>query len=119
MACTPVLEHLARNALRQTPSGRYCLKCDPRLASADGGLDDQDALASRLDSIRCPVLLVRGAASAALSQRAAADTCARLRACDLAVVPNAGHAVVTDNPSGFESVVQAFLRGWLCESAAR
>ena len=65
-----------------------------------------DALAR----ISCPTLVVRGAASDILS----ADTADKmvdevLPDGRLAVVPLAGHSVMTDNPEGFEEALSPFL----------
>jgi pimeloyl-ACP methyl ester carboxylesterase len=65
-----------------------------------------DALAA----LPCPVLVVRGAASDILSpeiaDRMVEDVLQNGR---LAVVPQAGHSVMTDNPSGFNEAVAAFV----------
>ena len=63
-----------------------------------------------LARIPCPTLVVRGAASDVF----APDTADRmvhevLQKGALAVVPQAGHSVMTDNPKGFESALSGFL----------
>ena len=63
-----------------------------------------------LAGIKCPTLVVRGAASDILS----ADTAEKmvdevLADGRLAVVGRAGHSVMTDNPEGFEEAVSPFL----------
>ncbi len=108
LASADVLRRYAMGALRATPDGAFELKLDPALRS---GLPPADvpAIWSSLQSIRCPALLVRGAASAFLSHRSAAYVCTRVRTCRLVTVPRAGHAIPLDNPQGLHSVVTSFL----------
>jgi pimeloyl-ACP methyl ester carboxylesterase len=65
-----------------------------------------DALAR----VPCPTLVVRGAASDILSpdvaDRMVDDVLQKGR---LAVVPRAGHSVMTDNPDGFRDAVADFV----------
>jgi pimeloyl-ACP methyl ester carboxylesterase len=63
-----------------------------------------------LRAVPCPTLVVRGAASDVFSADVAdkmAD--AVLQKGVLAVVPQAGHSVMTDNPEGFQQAVCDFL----------
>lgn len=60
-----------------------------------------ETLLHMLAAIRCDTLLIRGSLSAILSDSAARETCAALRRPSLAIVPNAGHCVMLDNPVGF------------------
>jgi len=114
------LERMARHGLRRRDDGLYELKIDRALRGAvrqpaprSGGRpdamspEDQWAVLGR---ITCPTLVVRGAASDILSP----DTADRmvdevLADARLAVVPQAGHSVMTDNPEGFESALSGFL----------
>ena len=65
-----------------------------------------DALAR----IPCPTLVVRGAASDILSPDIADRMVEEvLPKGQLAVVPQAGHSVMTDNPDGFRKAVSAFV----------
>jgi pimeloyl-ACP methyl ester carboxylesterase len=103
-----VLRDLAPHALGKRSVG-YELKCDPALCFSLEEPDDS-SLWPLLDSLACPILLVRGAGSAVLSQAAAQGVVARLRNCALKVVPRAGHAVMLDNPSGLFAALEEFVR---------
>ena len=63
-----------------------------------------------LRRVPCPTLVVRGAASdvfsAETADRMVDEVLAQGR---LAVVPRAGHSVMTDNPEGFRDAVAAFV----------
>ena len=63
-----------------------------------------------LAKLPCPTLVVRGAASDVLSpetaDRMVDEVIPNAR---LAVVSRAGHAVMLDNPAGFEQAVSAFV----------
>jgi pimeloyl-ACP methyl ester carboxylesterase len=111
---------MARHGLRQCDDGSFELKMDPALRGAmsrrDGEeLDSSDPMSPEaqwdaLARISCPTLVVRGAASDILS----ADTADKmvdevLADGRLAVVPLAGHSVMTDNPEGFRDAVTDFV----------
>ncbi len=114
------LARLAKEWLRQREDGRYELKMDPRLrgvgatespeAAAERGRAMSELLWKALARISCPTLVVRGAASDVLApdtaDRMVEETLARGR---LAVVPQAGHSVMTDNPDGFREAVTSFV----------
>ena len=94
---------------------------DPALRGGMARADDPDEAAAReealiqeqwdaLRALPCPTLVVRGAASDVFS----ADTADRmvddvLQQGHLAVVPQAGHSVMTDNPDGFRDAVTGFV----------
>jgi len=93
---------------------------DPALrgfvASRDpaSGIEDETlspaAQWAALGRIACPTLVVRGAASDILSPDTAEKMAEEvLGSGRLAVVPRAGHSVMTDNPEGFLEAVSAFL----------
>ena len=111
---------MARDELKQCEDGLYELKMDPALRgnmAARGNdaelLAEEELLIQRqwdaLAKIPCPTLLVRGAASDFLSpeiaDRMVDDV---LQQGQLAVVPQAGHSVMSDNPEGFCKVVTDF-----------
>jgi len=93
-------------------------------ASADPqGGPDRDAIEARHEKYReamwealrkldCPTLVVRGAASdflnADIADRMVEDELSRG---ELAVVAQAGHSVMTDNPEGFAEAVGRFVLG--------
>ena len=118
----PVLARMARHGVRKREDGRYERKIDPAYHTARGELTAAaaDALEKKtakelweaLARIPCPVLVVRGAASDVLDP----DTAERmveevLPHARLAVVPRAGHSVMTDNPEGFSEAVSSFVLG--------
>ncbi|HLY37177.1 MAG TPA: alpha/beta hydrolase [Candidatus Binatia bacterium] len=97
-----------RHALRETPEGRWTYKFDTRIGS--GGLEsDFEKLWTQVREIRCPTLLVRGVQSAILSRETAARFVRELPGSDLVEVPDAGHSVMGDNPTGFIAAVRPFL----------
>jgi pimeloyl-ACP methyl ester carboxylesterase len=114
------LLRMARHGIRRREDGRYELKMDPRLrgvgatespeAAADRGRAMSELLWKALARISCPTLVVRGAASDVLApdtaDRMVEETLAQGR---LAVVPQAGHSVMTDNPDGFREAVTSFV----------
>jgi pimeloyl-ACP methyl ester carboxylesterase len=121
-AATPeALRRMAVHGLRRRADGRLELAMDPalrgiaegRAASADAEQQErllQQRMWDALAALRCPTLVVRGAASDILSP----DVAARmvddvLRNGRLAVVPQAGHSVMTDNPRGFNDAVASFV----------
>jgi pimeloyl-ACP methyl ester carboxylesterase len=116
------LLRMARHGLVRREDGSYALKMDPALRGAAGGPHETpeeaaqrerqvaEAMWQALGRIPCPTLLVRGAASDVL----AADVADRmveevLADARLAVVPQAGHSVMTDNPEGFRAAVAGFV----------
>ena len=115
------LQRMALHSLRQRDDGRFELKMDPALRGAMGSPESADDQAAReaemeqqlwdaLAAIPCPTLVVRGAASDILSPEVAdrmADDV--LQDGRLAVVPQAGHSVMTDNPEGFRDAVADFV----------
>ena len=123
-AATPEsIRRMARYGLKQRDDGRYVLKMDISFRGrAAGQLDREEmakyeeattkALWDALAKIECPTLVVRGAASDIMS----ADVADRmvddvLKNAALAIVPQAGHSVMTDNPDGFRDCVCQFMLG--------
>jgi pimeloyl-ACP methyl ester carboxylesterase len=111
------LERMARHGLRQRPDGLYELKMDPALrGAARRGEEDANLSLSpesqwaALARVKCPTLVVRGAASDILAPDTADKMVDEVLADGrLAVVPRAGHSVMTDNPEGFRDAVTAFV----------
>jgi pimeloyl-ACP methyl ester carboxylesterase len=112
---------MARHGLRRREDGRLVLKQDPALRGALRGGEPPEQAAERerrmtaaqweaLARVPCPTLVVRGAASdvfaADVADRMVDEVLNRGR---LAVVPRAGHSVMTDNPEGFRDAVAAFV----------
>jgi esterase len=102
-----------RHNLRQLPNGRWTWKYDKALRSPGRrmGADPETAkrLWSYLESLKCPTLLVRGAASDVIAMDTAETMHRRIPNSKLATVENAGHLVMGDNPSGFQKAVMEFL----------
>jgi pimeloyl-ACP methyl ester carboxylesterase len=114
------LGRMARHGVRRREDGRFALKMDPALRGAGFSLPPEEAAErerqmtqaqwAALRRIACPTLVVRGAASDVFApeaaERMAEEVLAKGR---LAVVPRAGHSVMTDNPEGFRAAVSAFV----------
>ncbi len=123
-AATPTaIRRMAQNGLKKREDGRFELKMDTAFRSRVAGHDDPETIKAAeeattaelwdcLAKIECPTLVVRGAASDIMS----ADVADRmvddvLANGSLAVVGQAGHSVMTDNPEGFRESVCAFMLG--------
>ena len=126
-AATPTaIARMARHGLKQREDGRFVLKMDPALRRFVGGEGERpdadtlekleaeraDAMWKGLEALECPALVVRGAASDIVgpdtADRMADDVLKNGR---LAVVAQAGHSVMTDNPEGFAEALNAFALG--------
>jgi pimeloyl-ACP methyl ester carboxylesterase len=62
-----------------------------------------------LERIAVPTLLVRGAESDVLDAGVAQKMTEVMPNCRLATVPDAGHSIPLDNPTGFIAAVRPFL----------
>ncbi|MBW2272884.1 MAG: alpha/beta hydrolase [Deltaproteobacteria bacterium] len=124
-AATPAaIRRMAENGLRRRDEdGRYVLKMDISLRGRVGELTTAEEIVEHerqttellwraLEDVACPTLLVRGAASdilaADVADRMVEEVLSKGR---LAVVPQAGHSVMTDNPDGFRQAVCEFVLG--------
>jgi pimeloyl-ACP methyl ester carboxylesterase len=115
------LLRMARYGLRRRDDARFELKMDPALRGAMGSSAagaDAEALEAAsekaqweaLAKISCPTLVVRGAASDILSPEVADRMVDEvLQDGRLAIVAQAGHSVMTDNPEGFRDAVAGFV----------
>jgi pimeloyl-ACP methyl ester carboxylesterase len=114
------LKRMAEFGLRQREDGLFELKMDPKLrgdrptdeatkAKEEAFIQQQwDALAR----VPCATLVVRGAASDILSPETADKMVDEvLQNGRLAIVPQAAHSIMTDNPEGFEEAVCSFVLG--------
>lgn len=120
-ATADALRRMARHGVRKRDDGKFELVMDPALRGITAGRNgsaeaeqQETALRQRmwdaLAALPCPVLVVRGAASDILSpeiaDRMVDDVLQNGR---LAVIAQAGHSVMTDNPSGFNDAVASFV----------
>ncbi len=123
-AATPdAIKRMARNGVKQNEDGKYQLKMDTAYRGVNGPRLGPEELASReeehirnmwaaLEKLSCPTLVVRGAASDIMSPEVADRMVEEvLPNGTLAVVPQAGHSVMTDNPDGFADAVCEFVLG--------
>lgn len=118
-ATSAAIQRMARHGLRQREDGRYELKQDPALRGAmsrdatEAALREERLVQEQWDAlgkIPAPTLVVRGAASDVFAPDVAdrmADEI--LQNGHLAVVGQAGHSVMTDNPDGFREAVTEFV----------
>ena len=103
------------NNLRKLPNGKWTWKYDKILRSPGrmAGTQDPD-LTNRLwnyvESLQCPTLVVRGDKSDIIATNTADEMANRIPNGKVAIVENAGHLVMGDNPSGFESAVTQFIK---------
>jgi len=108
-------ERLRRN-LRQRTDGRWIWKHgynrrlraegEPVPGSWRNVVEGLDADAR---SLRCPVLVLRGAASDVLSDAGAEEVTALIPNARLAIVANAGHLAAGDNPDSTVNLIASFL----------
>jgi len=114
------IRRMARNELRERDDGRFEPKLRLDMAKLrDRPPEEAEAYAraetkilwEALGTVECPALVVRGAASDVLS----ADTADRMEETlprgELAVIAQAAHSVMIDNPEGFEAAIRRFTLG--------
>ncbi len=116
------LKRMAHYELKQRPDGRFERRLDAHFMTAPTGASEADLAAREqentsrlweaLAKIPCPTLVVRGAASDVMSPEVADKMADEVLAKGtLAVVAQAAHSVMTDNPAGFNKAVCAFVLG--------
>jgi pimeloyl-ACP methyl ester carboxylesterase len=115
------LRRMALHGVRRREDGRFELAMDPALRGITAGRgasaeaeQQENALRQRmwdaLAALPSPVLVVRGAASDILSPEVADRMVDEvLKNGRLAIVAQAGHSVMTDNPRGFNEAVASFV----------
>ena len=103
-------QRLSHN-LKQLPNGKWTWKFDQKRlgAGARSGIGPE-GLWEDVRKIRCPTLIIRGGESDILAPEAAERLRAAIPNSRVTVVPGAGHSVMGDNPAGFATAVQEFLR---------
>jgi pimeloyl-ACP methyl ester carboxylesterase len=114
------LKRMAEFGLREREDGLFELKMDPKLRSErptdDSSKAKEEAFIQQqwdaLAKVPCATLVVRGAASDILSPDVADKMVDDvLQNGRLAIVPQAAHSIMTDNPQGFEEAVCSFVLG--------
>ncbi len=104
------LHQYALQALRAAPEGGVRLKHDPKFLHGLQLMESTDYWTA-LDTVQCPILLVRGRLSALLTHEGASELPRRLRKCRLAELPGAGHAVPLENPASLCRTLLPWLKG--------
>jgi len=107
-----LLRYSLQHNLRQTPNGTLTWKYDRRRLTPEyvASLRRRfEGLQKNAESITCPVLVIRGAESDALSDEQAAAFAAALPDGRWDKVENAGHTIQGDNPRGLVKVLARFL----------
>ncbi len=126
-AATPAaIRRMAKYGVKQREDGRFVLKMDTVFRGAVGASSEaidpsileerheryQKQMWQALEKLECPTLVVRGAASDIMSPDVADRMVDEvLKNGQLAVVPQAGHSVMTDNPEAFAEAVCRFVLG--------
>jgi esterase len=105
------LRHRVTSNLQQRHDGMWTWRYDIALRAPDRPLPrpEPEQAWVLMSKITCPTLLVRGAESDILSRETAERMVREIPDCRLVEVPNSGHSVPLDNPTGFLAVVSRFL----------
>ncbi|MBW2242279.1 MAG: alpha/beta hydrolase [Deltaproteobacteria bacterium] len=117
-----VIRRMAAAELRERDDGRWERKLDPTFFPGRADMDEaameaheretSKRLWAVLEKIPCPTLVIRGAASDILGPDVADRMVEEaLPNGTLAVVGQASHSVMTDNPEGFNAALAAFALG--------
>ena len=107
-----LLRYSLRHNLRPTPDGTLTWKYDRRGLTSEyvASLRRRfEGLQKSAETITCPVLVIRGAESDALSDQQAAGFAAALPDGRWDKVEDAGHTIQGDNPRGVVKVLARFL----------
>ncbi len=100
-----VINHIARNAGRQSEDGRWRHKFDRNVYTQRSSVDGIPCFAK----IPVPTLLVKGERSPRISPEIYAEVKAVAPHVELAEVAGSDHHVTLDNPAGFIAAVKVFL----------
>jgi pimeloyl-ACP methyl ester carboxylesterase len=111
-----VVSEAVRWAVRREPGGRWRFKFDPAIGqaprpTAEAARAASEAWWAALASLRCPVLLVRGAESDILSPATAAAMQARQPRLARVEVPGVGHAPTLAEPEATAALEAFYLGG--------
>jgi pimeloyl-ACP methyl ester carboxylesterase len=97
-------------SLKQRDDGRWAWRYDPVLRRPIVSIVPPSAAQwALMPRITCPTLLVSGADSDLVSTETAERLLREIPDCRWIVVPESGHGVAEDNPSGLLAAVQPFL----------
>ena len=97
-------------SLIQREDGKYVWRYDALgLSKMFEGGRSEDEHWQTLANIQCPVLLVRGGDSTTLSQPTADRMATTIPACELVVIPGAGHMVPFEQPQQFVDTLTTHL----------
>lgn len=123
-AATPeAVKRMAKYGVKQREDGRFVLKMDTAFRGAGTKMPSAEEMAEynkrttaelwdALGKITCPTLVVRGAASDVMSPEVADKMVDEVLVNGkLAIVGQAGHSVMTDNPPAFQEAVAGFVLG--------
>ena len=99
--------------IKELPSGKWTWKYDRALRSPGRRMGSDAETEKRLwgyiESLQCPTLLVRGGASDIVAMDTADRMHQAIPNSRIATIEGAGHLVMGDSPSGFQSAVTDFL----------
>jgi pimeloyl-ACP methyl ester carboxylesterase len=100
-----VLQHIARRAVRQREDGTWTLKFDRR-AMVNTKISD---LTSELQTLRCPLLVVRGAESKLIPASVLQDFVEAAPHAECHAIQGAHHHVMLDQPQALATAMREFL----------
>lgn len=105
------LDVVATRSLRRRADGLFVLKRDPTMALDERLLQPAglSPIWGALAAVDCPVLVLRGAASALLTAAAAERMRAMGDDVRLETIAGAGHAVMTDDPAATAAAIDRFV----------
>ena len=99
--------------IKELPSGKWTWKYDRALRSPGRRMGSDPETEKRLwgylETLQCPTLLVRGGGSDIVAMDTADRMHQAIPNSRLATIDGAGHLVMGDSPSGFQSAVTDFL----------
>ena len=108
------LRYSLTHNLRQLPNGKWTWKYDRRIGKPGGQGEEPvptrfDDMWEKVSRVQCPTLIVRGGNSDVLPEEVAQRMVDRIPTSRFVTVPDAGHTVPQDNPTGFLAVARPFL----------
>ena len=99
--------------VKKLQNGKWTWKYDVKMRSSGFNYWQEPDLPDRLwqavEKVECLSMLVRGGSSNVVSASVAEEMGRRMADCRVVTVQNAGHLVVGDSPTDFQSVVEPFF----------